>query len=90
MNDLAGTPDTERTALGATPDLGIQPRVLMSIRVSRDSGRTWSPRSRVLEGDPFDILSNPGRYPPCECPRCGGTSSSVRALQPASIAPGSA
>ncbi|MFD0265915.1 hypothetical protein ACFVGY_04865 [Streptomyces sp. NPDC127106] len=43
------------------------------MRVSRDSGRTWLPSTRVLEGDRFDILSDPGRYPPCKCPRCGGS-----------------
>ncbi|MBD0709338.1 hypothetical protein BU197_13405 [Streptomyces sp. CBMA291] len=62
----------------------------MSLRVSRDSGRTWMRSTRVLEGEPFDILSDPGRYPPCECPRCGGPSSSARTLRPASITPGAA
>ncbi|QES58986.1 hypothetical protein DEJ51_15990 [Streptomyces venezuelae] len=62
----------------------------MSLRVSRDSGRTWSPSTRVLQGDPFDILSNPSSYPPCECPRCGGQPVSARALRPVAVKPGAA
>ncbi len=49
-----------------------QPRVLMSLRVSRDSGRTWEPTVAVREGDPVVVLENPGGYPPCECARCTG------------------
>lgn len=85
-----GTPDSERTAFGANHDLGAEPRVLMSLRVSRDSGRTWARSTRVLEGEPFDILANPGRYPPCECPRCVGPSVSARSLRPVVVEPGAA
>lgn len=68
--------------------LGTDPRVLMSLRVSRDSGRTWQQTTRVQEGDPFVILSDPGRYPPCECARCTGHDSlSATSLRPADIEP---
>jgi hypothetical protein len=57
------------------------PRVLMTVRVSRDSGRTWEQESEVREGDPVAILSDPGRYPLCECLRCVGQRSvSARSL----------
>lgn len=88
METHGGTPDSQRTAPWATSDLGTEPRVLMSLRVSRDSGRTWSRSTRVLEGDPFDVLSNPSRYPPCECPRCVSQSVSAHALRPAAVKPG--
>lgn len=69
-------------------DLGADRRVLMTLRVSRDSGRTWQQSTRVREGDPFVILSDPGRYPPCGCARCMGQDSpSVTPLRPAAIEP---
>ncbi|MFF9397259.1 MULTISPECIES: hypothetical protein [unclassified Streptomyces] len=69
-------------------DLGTDRRVLMTLRVSRDSGRTWQQSTRVQEGDPFVILSNPGRYPPCGCARCTGHDSlSASSLRPADIEP---
>ncbi|MER6480924.1 hypothetical protein [Streptomyces filamentosus] len=40
----------------------------MTLRVSRDSGRTWGPRVEV----PSDPKMTPLRtsvWPPCECPR---------------------
>lgn len=62
-----------------------EPRVLLTVRVSRDSGRTWERTSEVREGDSVVVLSDPGRYPPCECPRCVGRRSvSARSLRPAS------
>jgi hypothetical protein len=67
------------------------PRVLMTLRVSRDSGRTWDQESAVREGDPVAILSNPIRYPLCECVRCAGRPTvSARALGPAVVEPGAA
>jgi len=71
-------------------DLGAEPRILMSLRVSRDSGRSWSQTTQVREDDPFDIFSDPGRYPPCECPRCVGPSVAARALHPPVAEPGTA
>ncbi len=57
-----------------TPDAEPENRVRMTLRVSRDSGRSWSGTTRVRDGDPMVILSSPGRFPPCECPRCAGLS----------------
>lgn len=45
-------------------------RVLMTLRVSRDSGKTWEQSSVVREGEPVALLDEPLRYPPCECVRC--------------------
>ncbi|GAA2616651.1 hypothetical protein GCM10009863_33020 [Streptomyces axinellae] len=44
----------------------------MTIRVSRDSGRTWSRKRTVREGEETRPapLSRPMEYPPCACPRC--------------------
>lgn len=46
-------------------------RVLMTLRVSRDSGRTWGPRTVILDDQGQGSLpSEPMRFPPCRCPRC--------------------
>lgn len=45
-------------------------RVLMTLRVSRDSGRTWSQLTEVREDEKAKTPDNPGRFPPCTCPRC--------------------
>lgn len=45
-----------------------QRAVAMTLRVSRDSGRTWGPLREYREIDP-PADENPGRYPPCQCPR---------------------
>lgn len=67
---------------------GADRRVLMTLRVSRDSGRTWQQSTSVQEGDAFVILSDPGRYPPCGCARCTGHQSlSATSLRPADIEP---
>ncbi|GAA2603579.1 hypothetical protein GCM10009863_16440 [Streptomyces axinellae] len=44
----------------------------MTLRVSRDSGRTWSRRLVVREDadKPPRPVSRPLEYPPCACPRC--------------------
>lgn len=60
-------------------ELAAEPRLLMTLRVSRDSGRTWTRTTNVQAGDSYVILSDPGRYPPCECPRCGFQLGSARA-----------
>ncbi len=46
-------------------------RPLMTLRVSRDSGRTFGREQRYFARDCEPPLLN-GTYPPCECPRCGG------------------
>lgn len=40
----------------------------MTMRVSRDSGRTWS-RERTVQGEGPPPAWAP--CPPCQCPRCG-------------------
>lgn len=48
-------------------------RPLMTMRVSRDSGRTWSPVREVWPDDcdkaPWSLSD---RWPLCQCPRHGG------------------
>lgn len=44
--------------------------VRMTLRVSRDSGQTWGPPTEVRVGEDPVVPENPGRYPPCVCPRC--------------------
>ncbi|MGW4227459.1 hypothetical protein ACWEG1_28825 [Streptomyces bauhiniae] len=44
--------------------------VRMTLRVSRDSGRTWGPRTEVRVGKDPVPPDNPGRFPPCACRRC--------------------
>ncbi len=47
-----------------------QDDVRMTLRVSRDSGQTWGPLTEVRVGEGPVVPENPGRYPPCVCPRC--------------------
>lgn len=82
--DMANRSDAEgRGYEGASraADPAGESRVLMTLRVSRDSGRSWSQTTAMREGDPFVILSNPGCFPPCECARCVGPSVSARGLR---------
>ncbi|MFE7544589.1 hypothetical protein [Streptomyces platensis] len=51
---------------------GVEQRILMTLRVSRDSGRTWGPVTKVREDENPAITDNPGGLPPCTCPRCTG------------------
>ncbi|WP_326797435.1 hypothetical protein OG946_20110 [Streptomyces sp. NBC_01808] len=46
-------------------------RPLLTLRVSRDSGRTWGAEKRFYDRDCTPPLLN-GVYPPCRCPRCRG------------------
>ncbi|MET9347318.1 hypothetical protein [Streptomyces termitum] len=46
------------------------PLTLMTLRVSRDSGRTWGPTVTLTDETPLAPLMNPNQYPPCACPRC--------------------
>ncbi|AZK95116.1 hypothetical protein B7R87_15585 [Streptomyces tsukubensis] len=50
------------------PDADVRPR--MTIRVSRDSGRTWGPVTIVRSSRTEDLPLEPLRFPPCRCPRC--------------------
>lgn len=50
--------------------LGAEQRVLMTLRVSRDSGRTWGQVTEVWEDKNPVIPDNPVGFPPCTCPRC--------------------
>ncbi|AXU13932.1 exo-alpha-sialidase [Streptomyces clavuligerus] len=56
------------------PSFGGKGKSRMTLRVSRDSGRTWGPSTVVREGDgDGDCLPKNGiPYPPCYCPRCTG------------------
>lgn len=47
-----------------------QNEVRMTLRVSLDSGRTWGPLTAVRASEAPVVADNPGRYPPCVCPRC--------------------
>lgn len=42
----------------------------MTLRISRDSGKTWEQSSIVREGEPVVLMNEPMRYPACECPQC--------------------
>lgn len=62
---------------------GWESRVLMTVRVSRDAGRTWEQESVVREGDPVVVLASPERFPPCDCTRClGHRTVRARSLRP--------
>ncbi|MET7640151.1 sialidase family protein [Streptomyces sp. NPDC005438] len=41
----------------------------MTLRISRDGGRTWSGPRYVVSTDP-PLEFSPGSFPPCRCPRC--------------------
>lgn len=53
-----------------TAHLITEPRVLLRLRVSRDSGRTWGEATEVREDENLPLLDNPGALPPCACLRC--------------------
>jgi hypothetical protein len=40
---------------------------MMTLRVSRDSGKTWGPTVTVSDTHPDRITA---AWQPCECPRC--------------------
>lgn len=60
----------ELVAHARTQGLGGDQRVLMTLRVSRDSGRTWGQVKEVLEDEDRVILDSPCLFPACTCPRC--------------------
>ncbi|MEW2553673.1 hypothetical protein AB0957_18300 [Streptomyces zhihengii] len=43
-------------------------RPLLTLRVSRDSGRTWSPLVEIISADKLVPVSS-STWPPCECPQ---------------------
>lgn len=49
---------------------GREERVRMTLKVSRDSGRTWGQVTVVREDEDLALLTNPAGFPPCACPRC--------------------
>lgn len=42
----------------------------MTLRVSRDGGRTWGPAVTVRPKRGTVPIESAVRYPPCACPRC--------------------
>ncbi len=56
--------------LSASVSRAASERPLMTLRVSRDSGRTWGRQKHFYARDcePLNTLS----MPPCRCPRCRG------------------
>ncbi|MEW2438724.1 exo-alpha-sialidase [Streptomyces caniferus] len=72
---LAHKPDGD----ARIPGLGVEQRVLMTFRISRDSGRTWGPVTEVREDEHPVTPDNPGGFPPCTCPRCTGHKPCVEA-----------
>ncbi|WP_328831327.1 hypothetical protein OHT77_28795 [Streptomyces sp. NBC_00252] len=45
-------------------------RPLMTMRISRDSGRSWEPERAVFDGDVDLAPLATSEWPPCRCPRC--------------------
>lgn len=55
-------------------------RPSLTIRISRDSGRTWDQTSVVHAVHPLPVMADPMRFPPCRCPRCTDTKQPAAAL----------
>ncbi len=70
MTTRGETPAREPDDGARTQGLGVEHRVLMTLRVSRDSGRTWGQVTKVREDESPVMRDNPGGFPPCTCPRC--------------------
>ncbi|MFI9721064.1 hypothetical protein ACIHFE_15650 [Streptomyces sp. NPDC052396] len=49
---------------------GAQRPVKMTMRVSRDTGRTWGPTVQVPATKEATGERASGAFPPCGCPRC--------------------
>ncbi|GEB61896.1 hypothetical protein GCM10017674_72800 [Streptomyces gardneri] len=49
--------------------------VRMTLRVSRDSGRTWGPLIEVRVGNDPVLPDNPVGFPWCACRRCADRNS---------------
>jgi hypothetical protein len=50
-----------------TPNTNPPARPLMTMRVSRDSGASYGPVTRVMPDDPLPPLTHL-EWPPCRCP----------------------
>lgn len=51
----------------------------ITLRVSRDGGRTWGPTTVYRPSRESAPLESAGRFPPCACPRCRGPRTEVTA-----------
>jgi hypothetical protein len=54
---------------GRKPEL-FSDRLLMTMRVSHDSGRTWKPERVVFTADDDLGPLVTAEWPPCQCRRC--------------------
>ena len=43
---------------------------VITLRVSRDSGRTWGPKVTYEPAREAPPIESPARFPPCACPKC--------------------
>lgn len=43
---------------------------VISLRVSRDGGRSWGPRVTYQPDRAGVPMESVGRFPPCACPKC--------------------
>lgn len=60
------------------PDHETAARPSLTIRVSRDSGRTWGQTFEVHSVGPLPLMADPMRFPPCGCTRCTGASRTAK------------
>ena len=58
----------------------------MTLRVSRDSGRTWGPLRTINIGDPERLPQSIG-YPPCQCPQHRAEHENFHTSPPAATPP---
>lgn len=82
MNTRDETPVHQRRADTQSDHFSTEPRVLLRLRVSRDSGQTWGPVTEVREDENLPLLDNPSALPPCACPHCTGRDSGTGASLP--------
>jgi hypothetical protein len=47
------------------------PGPYLTLRVSRDSGRTWGPKVTYEPAREAPPIESPARFPLCRCPKCG-------------------
>ncbi|ADI10664.1 hypothetical protein SBI_07544 [Streptomyces bingchenggensis BCW-1] len=47
----------------------MKDRAMMTLRVSRDGGKTYGPTRVIRSTDPLRPLET-SVWPPCQCPRC--------------------
>lgn len=75
-------PVYEREGSAEAESSGAGTRVLLTLRVSRDSGRTWGPITELRDNEGLPLLDNPGASPTCACPRCTSRDSDAGAPVP--------